>query len=189
MRARRKVVGKVGTSSSPFKKGKKSTYKYGTKSIKPKVQQARVLMAHNLGMPYVKIAKKEKIAVDTVMKIVRLSDQDQYLREVQEQSVGIAKDVIREFAKAVMDDGWLMFKYLDRIGGFPDQKTKPLQVELSRVEEPVTVAEKKEVLVREWMAKLARVAYERSLVYESPLPDEFTPPELVEEVEKRRERK
>lgn len=174
-----KVVGKTGTSAQPFRAGKKRAKKM-MGSNKPASVKAHVMSLRNAGQSYPQISRAVGISQNTVMHIVHEQDQGLYLKKVQEMTVGIAEEAARILKEQMVMDGWLAFKYLDRIGGFPDQKQQKVQVELSKAPEVaaeanLTQEQLRQKKIKEYMAKFAAIAYERSIVYEQPLPDEFNP--------------
>ncbi len=162
--------GKVGATAAPFKKKRRHT---------PLPQQQRILMRYIAGQRTGKIAKAEGLNRNTVAGIVHEADQTEYLEFIREQIFGLAQKAVKGVDRNLVDDGWLSLKFLERLGAFPEQKKLPIQLELKRADDgaEISVEKKKEEAVMGWMAKLARVAYERTLVYEQPIPElapEFT---------------
>lgn len=175
----------IPSTKKPYS-GKKRGRPFGkVGSVKSTAQKAKVMAMSSAGITQKVIAKKTNMSQGTVSRIVREEDQPEYLKRVREMSVAVAEDALKIVTTKMKEDGWLAFKLLDRIGGLPEQK-KQIQLEVRTPEVDVaslSPAEQKEMRIREWMANLARVAYERSIVYEQPLPE--MDPALVEGIKKK----
>jgi hypothetical protein len=148
------------------------------------------------GETYATIAARLKITQNCVMNIVHEKDWTVYTKQTQELTKGLSMAAVGVLAEKMLDDGWLAYKILERNGGFPDPQPKQIQMEMIRgvdaAELGMTKEQRKEALVQKWMANFARMAYERSVVYEQPLP-ELEPPdfdaEIVAEEAKKKEKK
>jgi hypothetical protein len=116
------------------------------------------------------IARAEGRDRETVAKIIRT-----HSGEVLDYTTGTKED-FRNLAGVALESlghalerkgsGWLAFRFLEAIGGFPDTPERRPTI----IREP-TAAELKEARIQAACARFAAGAYERSRVFDAPLVD------------------
>jgi hypothetical protein len=143
------------------------------KSVVSPPQQARIKAAYIAGTPIREIARNEGRNAETVTKIVRSPDMQQYVEDLTERYTGLGLDALKSVAFAVRTemDGQLSRKLLIDIGVIKPQASQ-LQVQLARARSPEEILEDGEVLKQEWAKRLGMLALERHEVYGASLPED-----------------
>lgn len=97
-----------------------------TRDRVPPGQQARILQKHVAGKSITEISKEEHRNRETVSKIVRGPEMQEFVREMRERLFGLASDAISAVQDALTEqkDGRLAFQFLVSIGVVPSPEER-----------------------------------------------------------------
>jgi hypothetical protein len=145
------------------------TKRRGTpRSLVPEPQQLRIVEKYMRGLSLRRIAEEEDRARQTVSKIVRAPEMQNYVERLREKVFGLGDDAARSlgFAFRTELDGRLAYQFLRDIGIFQPQDRATWNGQMSSTELQKTEAS----LVEDWTSKLNLMAIEKSIVYGAALP-------------------
>lgn len=136
----------------------------------PYPQRERIKQKFVTGKNISRIAREEGRHWDTVARIVKEKDVEEYVRGLRERFYGALEEVLSaaiEYAKTGKDGGWLAYEML-KDGGVIPARTMKQQVAAAQ---PSSPAETEETAVKRIAVALVEGALHRQRFFELPLPE------------------
>ena len=165
---------------NPYRFGQPLTKRFGKSGSQvPPPQQFRIVEKYVRGMSIRRIAEEEDRARQTVTKIVRAPEVQDYMANLQAEVIGLGDEMVRsvQFALRNEMDGRLGFEMLKAIG------VVPVAAQIQPANE-TNFTEQHRKLAEEWTMKLGILAIEKHKVYGTELtPDLEELKQRLEELE------
>jgi hypothetical protein len=158
----------IGESESAYQIGQPFTKKFGCKGSQvPSGQQLRIQRMYMQGMSIRRIAEEEDRARQTVAKIVRAPEMQNYLEKLRATIVGLGDDAVNSirFALRHETDGRIAYSLLKDLGAIQTGTADQMDGGIASTERRI------ELLKVEWTKKLELIALERHQVYGTELPE------------------
>lgn len=166
-RGTEKTVNSVGGKKTQiYRSGQVFTKKFGKSGLQvPVPQQLRIVEKYMQGMSIRRIAEDEDRARQTVTKIVRAPEVQNYIEKLREQVIALGDEMLNSVRYALRNElhGQLGYQMLKDIGVI-----QAAQVRCN--DQSYTPEERHQKLTEEWTRRLNLIALEKSAVYGTTLP-------------------
>ena len=132
----------------------------------PQIQRLRVMEKYALGQNQTAIASEEKINRETVGRIVKSVEMEQFTEEIRERWRGLCDAAVESVRRLIAkDDKQTVFRVLETNGIIA-----PLG-QVQNFSSPTAAKPTGDERVKELMAAFAGVAIERARVFKTPFPE------------------